>query len=359
MKQFYCFGIIALCCVMLWPAQVFALSENPEIQLPSDIAQLQEMEERAGTQLLSGLSELWNELCVQAGGVVRQYLSSAVLLLCVVLICALAEDCCTAAGKKESLPMVAAAGAAGVTVIALGNLHDMIAVGIDTIAALDTYSETLLPTLMAAVAAGGGAVSAGVRHIAAVFFADILITLINDLLLPLVYVYAAASCADAFLPGRQLQNIAKAISKGITWLLSGLLILYTGYLTLAGMSASTADAAAVQAVRAAAGALPVVGSIISDAAGTVLSGAAMMKSSIGIAGTLGVLWLCLMPVLRLTVRYLLYKATAFLAGTLGSTSFTGLIDNLGSAFGLVLGMTGSCAVLLLISTITSVMVVTG
>ena len=70
-------------------------------------------------------------------------------------------------------------------------------------------------------------------------------------------------------------------------------------------------------------------------------------------------WLCLLPVLRLAVRYLLYKITAFLAGTLGNPALTGLIDNLGGAFGLVLGMTGACAVLLLISTITSVMVVTG
>ena len=124
------------------------------------------------------------------------------------------------------------------------------------------------------------------------------------------------------------------------------------------MGASTADAAAVQATRAAIGVLPVVGGIISDAAGTVLSGAAVMKSSIGIAGTLGVLALCLTPVLRLAARYLLYKIAAFLSGTLGNTSLTELIDSLGGAFGLVLGMTGACTTLLLISTITSVMVVT-
>lgn len=352
MKRLLCIVFAALLCAVLCPAQVFALSQEMEIPDNFDA-------ENGGTQLLSGLTELWSELCAQTGSVVREYLGSAVLLLSVVLICALAEDCCTAAGKRDSLPMVTAAGAAGVTLIALGNLHDMIAVGVDTITALDTYSKMLLPTLMAAVAAGGGAVSAGVRHVAAVFFADVLMTLIHSLLLPMVYLYAAASCADTFLPERRLGSIAKAIHKGSAWLLSGLLMLYTGYLTLAGMGASSADAAAVQAARAAVGALPVVGGIISDAAGTVLSGAAMMKSSIGIAGTLGVLWLCLLPVLRLAVRYLLYKITAFLAGTLGNPALTGLIDHLGGAFGLVLGMTGACAVLLLISTITSVMVVTG
>ena len=339
----YILTVLLLCCI-LCPLRAFALSPD--------------MTDDGGSQLLSGLTELWDELCGQVGAVVKEYLGSAVLLLCVVLICALAEDCCTASGNKSALPLVTAAGAAGVTLIALGNLHDMIAVGVDTITALDTYSKTLLPTLMAALAAGGGAVSAGVRHVAAVFFADILITLIHDLLIPLVYVYAAVSCANTFLPERRLHTVAKAINKGTTWLLSGLLMLYTGYLSLAGMGASTADAAAVQATRTAIGVLPVVGGIISDAAGTVLSGAAVMKSSIGIAGTLGVLALCLTPVLRLAARYLLYKIAAFLSGTLGNTSLTELIDSLGGAFGLVLGMTGACTTLLLISTITSVMVVT-
>ena len=57
------------------------------------------------------------------------------------------------------------------------------------------------------------------------------------------------------------------------------------------------------------------------------------------------------------VQYLLYKLTAFLAGTVTQEPLADLIDALGSAFGLMLGMTGSCALALLISIISSVSVV--
>lgn len=49
------------------------------------------------------------------------------------------------------------------------------------------------------------------------------------------------------------------------------------------------------------------------------------------------------------VQYLIYKLTAFLAAMVGPPGLCRLIDGLGGAFGLVLGMTGACALLLLIS----------
>ena len=61
--------------------------------------------------------------------------------------------------------------------------------------------------------------------------------------------------------------------------------------------------------------------------------------------------------MQIAVQYLLYKAAALAAGTVGSRNVVKLIDGLGGAFGLLLGAVGSCALLLLISLISSLMVV--
>ena len=97
--------------------------------------------------------------------------------------------------------------------------------------------------------------------------------------------------------------------------------------------------------------------VIAGAAETVLAGASLLKNSIGIFGVLAVLAACLVPFLRLGVQYLLYKAAAFVAGTVASPPLVKLIESLGSAFGLVLGMAGSCALALLVSILSSLMVV--
>ena len=114
-----------------------------------------------------------------------------------------------------------------------------------------------------------------------------LITLIRGLLLPMTYFLAAAATADAMRPRHGLGTVAKAASRVVTWLLTGSLVLFTGYLTLSGAVSTSADALTVQVTRSAVGAMPVVGRILSDAAGSVLAGAGVVKNAIGVFGLLG------------------------------------------------------------------------
>lgn len=168
-----------------------------------------------------------------------------------------------------------------------------------------------------------------------------------------------AAAADAMLPGRRLAGISRAIRKGTVWLLTGALALFTLYLTVSGAAAGSADTVTARLARSAVGVLPVVGNILADAADSVLAGAGAVKNTVGAAGLLAVLAVCLLPLVRLGVQYLVYKAAAFLAGILGAEQLTGLIDALGGAFGLIFGMTGACGLLLLISISSALGVVTG
>ena len=71
-------------------------------------------------------------------------------------------------------------------------------------------------------------------------------------------------------------------------------------------------------------------------------------------GMLAVLAVCIHPFLQLGIQYLLYKLAAFLAAVSAPESLCKLIDGLGGTFGLLLGMTGACALLLLVSILSSV-----
>ena len=101
--------------------------------------------------------------------------------------------------------------------------------------------------------------------------------------------------------------------------------------------------------------MPVVGGVISDTAETLLAGAAILRNAAGVFGMLAVLGICVAPCLNLGAHYLLYKGTAALAATAaGSGRLTGLIEALGTAFGLILAMTASCAVLLTVAMVSAV-----
>ena len=346
--------------LLVQPAHAAAIPEELERALPSEaeeiLDEMGDLEVDAGS-LSRGLRLLWDNACESLQEIVKDGMGSGILVLGIVLLCSLAEDWAQATESEQTKRYVAFAGSAAITVAAAGSLHSLMLLGVEMIGELNVFSKTLLPTLAAALAAGGGVASAGLRHVAGVFFSDVLMTAIQDLLLPLVYFYIAVAAAHAALPEFRLKSIGKAISKGTTWLLTGALALYTGYLTVSGVMAQSADTLTAQLTRSAIGAVPVVGGVLSDSAGAILSGAALLKNTVGIWGMLAILAICLLPVLRLAVQYLVFKATAFLAGTIGMPQLVELVDALGTAFGMVLGMTGACALLLLISVITAISVV--
>ena len=311
-----------------------------------------------GTAFEEGISSLVQTARESLGDILRQGTAGVVELLLLILLCGVGETMFASAGGKTGFNYMALASAAAVVSVSAGDLHQLMGRGAETTVAVSQFSKALLPALAAATASSGMVGTASVKQVATVFFSDILITLIERVLMPFLYLYVGALAAGAMLGDKRLEAIAAAIRKGTSWALGALLTAFTLYLSVAGVVAGAADAVAVKAAKSAiAGAIPVVGSAVSGTAETVLAGAAVLKNSIGVFGLLVILATCLVPFLRLGVQYLLYKLTAFAASTVASPPLVKLIDGLAGAFGLILGMTGSCAMLLLISLISSLLAV--
>ena len=308
--------------------------------------------------LAKGVGRILEEMKGKVGEVLRQRTRGAASVLLVVVLCAAVEGFSQGAGGKTALflPM---AGALSVTLLTVGSLDSLMGLGAETIGELNRFSKALLPTLAAATAASGAVTTATVQQVTTVFFVDLLLNLVDELLLPMVYLYTGVLAAAACLPESRLGAIAEGLKKILTWMLTTALLVFTIYLSVARVISGAADGAAVRVTKAAiSGVVPVVGGIIAEASETVLVGAGMLKNTIGLVGMLAILAACAYPFLQLGVQYLLYKLTAFLAAAIGAPGLCKLIDGLGGAFGLVLGMTGACALLLLVSVLSSVAAVT-
>ena len=304
--------------------------------------------------LAQGVGRILEEMKGKVGQVLRQRTRGAASVLLVVVLCAAVEGFSQGTGGKTVLflPM---AGALSVTLLTAGSLDSLMGLGAETIGELNRFSKALLPTLAAATAASGAVTTATVQQVTAVFFVDLLLNLVDELLLPMVYLYTGALAAAACLPESRLGAIAEGLKKILTWILTTALLVFTVYLSVARVISGAADGAAVRVTKAAiSGVVPVVGGIIAEASETVLVGAGMLKNTVGLIGMLAILAACAYPFLQLGVQYLLYKLTAFLAAAIGAPGLCKLIDGLGGAFGLVLGMTGACALLLLVSVLSSV-----
>ena len=316
---------------------------------------LPDVDLEAGVGLDQGLQAILDTGSSQLFGVVRKAVRSAVLLLTVVLLCGLAEGLYAGTGTGLTADVVTVVGALAITAIAVADANTLIGLGTEALDHMAVFSKVLLPTVTAAAAAAGSPSGAVARQLATMLFSDVLITLITRLLLPLVYAYIAACVAYAAVGNEGLKRISGALKWVVTAVLTTVLLVFVGYLTVSGVIAGSADAVTVKAAKFTMSSLvPVVGGILSDAAETVLAGAGILKNAVGVFGMLAVLAMCVAPFLQLGIHYLAYKAAAALSATVSGGRVAGLIDQIGGAFGLVLGMTGSCALLLLISLVSAI-----
>lgn len=306
---------------------------------------------RQGESLDRGLSNLFSDALSQAGALFRASLSTAMKLTAVVLLCALAES----ARVGEGFQAVTVAGALAITALTMTDMAAMIGLGRDTLGRMESFSALLLPAMAVLTAATGGVTAAAARQGATVLFSQLLITAMDRLLVPLVYAFVAVCCAHAAVGNPGLKKVADLIKSAVTFVLTALLLAFVGYLTASGAIAGSVDAAAVKAAKLAISrAVPVVGGILADASESVLAGAGALRGTVGAAGLVVVLAICITPFLRLAVQYLVYKGAAALCATVAQPQLAGLIDAIGSAFGLVLGMTGAGALVMLVSLVSAI-----
>ena len=310
----------------------------------------------AGAGLDEGLSNLFSDGAAQIGGLLRASLTTALKLMAVVLLCALAQG---VQPQGEGLQPVTIAGALAVTALTMTDMAAMIGLGRETLGRMSAFSDLLLPVVAVLTAATGGLTGAAVRQSATVLFSQLLLTAMDRLLIPLVYAYVAVSCAHAAVGNPGLERLAGLLKGAATALLTGLLLAFVGYLTASGAIAGSVDAAAVKAAKLAISrAIPVVGGVLADASESVLAGAGALRGTVGAAGLIVVLAICLGPFLRLALQYLVYKGTGALCAAVAQPRLSKLIDAIGGAFGLVLGMTGAGALILLVSLVSAMTAVT-
>lgn len=316
---------------------------------------MEDFEPTADTDFSGALEKIVRTSMEQLGGSVKNAMKSAVLIMTAAVICGVVGVLYSPSGGIDALRL---AGVLAVAAIAAGDISTCVGLGRSMITEVSEFSKVLLPTLTATAAVSGAVSSAAAKYAAAALFMDVLISCVENILLPLIYAYIAAVIAECAVGGEGLSGAASFLKWLTTSLLTAIVLAFVVYLSVSGLVTGAADAATVRVAKTAISTtLPVVGGIISDAASTVLLGASVIKSAVGAFGMLTVSAVCLMPVLRLACHYLLYKGAAKLSSAIAGGTLASVAGGISGAFGMVMGAMGACAMMMFFSIISFVQAV--
>ncbi|MEL4106212.1 stage III sporulation protein AE [Oscillospiraceae bacterium WX1] len=304
--------------------------------------------------LSGGFQKLLKSASDNIGDVFTGALKSAAVIVIIAILCSVVAASFDGGAKYAVL-----AGVLAIAAVSVSSINAFIGLGGKTLDDLNTFSKLLLPTLTAAATASGAVTSAVAKYAATALFMDILMTVSRSVVMPLIYAFTATSIAEAALGGDALAGASSLLKWMAKTIMTVTMLLFIAYLSLTGVISGTTDAVTAKAVKTTISTvLPVVGSIISDAADTVLAGASILRNAVGVFGLLAVAATCLLPFLRLGANYLLYKAAAGLSGAIADSRITKLLNAVSTAFGMMLGLVGASALMLFIAIISVIKVVT-
>ncbi|MBQ6713296.1 MAG: stage III sporulation protein AE [Selenomonadales bacterium] len=215
-----------------------------------------------------------------------------------------------------------------------------------TIDAMIGFMEALLPLMLFLLTAVGAITSAALFTPLMLFAVNVLGVLMKTVILPMFLLTAVLDSLNYFSRTYRLGQLASLIRQGGMILFGFGMMLFTGLLTVQGVSGGIADGLGLRTAKFAVGNfVPIVGKMFADSVDVIFGASLILKNAIGIFGMVTVATVCLVPLIKLLVLAFLMKAGGALIQPMGEERLANCLAQLGTHILLLFAVTLSVALI--------------
>ncbi len=197
----------------------------------------------------------------------------------------------------------------------------------------------------------GGLTAVSTYNVITLSAAEIFVELAKNIFMPVIGMTAALAVVNSVFSKAPVDGLIRMIQKAVTWSLTVLTTLFTGFLTIKSTISAAADGAAAKTVRLMiSGFVPVVGGAVSDAYSTVKGSLNLVRCTAGAAGVIAISMILLPPVLELLCFRLVMKLGAGVAGLFSAEPIEKLLKSLDAGLSIAIAIIVCFSLLFIIST---------
>ncbi|HHY46335.1 MAG TPA: stage III sporulation protein AE [Firmicutes bacterium] len=231
-------------------------------------------------------------------------------------------------------------------VIGLSSFRIAIGIARDAITGMTSLMYVLLPSMFSILSAVGGITQVAI-------LSPILLAAVNAV----AHITGAVTFPAIFLAGLfdvlgttsdrvQVSRLAGLFKEAAIIVLGLSFALFLGVVTIRGAGAAVVDNVAVRSAKFLTGTfVPVVGKMFSDAVGVAAGCSLLIQSSLRLVGLLGVLAICLDPVLKILAIVTMYRLASALVQPLGDEKISMCLAMLAGGLSLVAVVVGVVALM--------------
>lgn len=235
--------------------------------------------------------------------------------------------------------------------IVMSNFSEIITMVRETTINLVAFMNMLVPLLITLMMYTGSITTSGVIEPIILFMINFIGNIIQNIILPLVLIFTSLVVLSKLTDKIQISKLSKFLKSGIVWFLGIILTIFVGVVSLEGTMSSSVDGVTAKTTKAViSSAVPVVGKILGDAVDTVLGGGIILKNAIGLVGVIIVIGMCIAPILKFAILCITYKFLATITEPIADSNITGLLEQIGDIFKILLAILCSISFMLIIGT---------
>ncbi|MDD3315276.1 MAG: stage III sporulation protein AE [Syntrophaceticus sp.] len=233
-----------------------------------------------------------------------------------------------------------AVGMLALLTVALSSFGIALNTGREAISNMVGFMQAMIPVLLTLMAAMGNVTTVAVMQPVIFVSSNILATLINNIVFPLIFCAAVLSIVSSLSERFKVNRLADLFRDGSVFLVSLFLTIFIGILGIQGVAGAVTDGVGLRTAKFLTGSfVPVVGGVLTDAVDVIVGCSLFIKNGMGIIGALGILLMCALPVVKILSVAVMYRLAAVLMEPIGAEQISENLHLLGNllfiAFGAV------------------------
>ncbi len=220
----------------------------------------------------------------------------------------------------------------------------------DIIDSLVSFMHATIPVMITLLVSGGNITSAGVFQPVLIMLVEVSATIFKNVFIPLIFLSVILSVVDNISEKVQVSRLAQFLKQVSGWSLGLVLTIFIGILGIQGSLGAVVDGVTSKTAKFAIGALvPVAGKYLADAADAVIGCTLLIKNASGIVVMLGIVAICIIPLIKIFAILVLYRITCILVEPIAEKRITNCINEMANAITFAFGIAASVTFMFLLS----------
>lgn len=237
-----------------------------------------------------------------------------------------------------------------ITVFSIGykSVSEILKISIDALEAMKIFMAAAIPVL-GGLMAGSGGVSRCVLTSTSIVAATGIIEIFINVLMPICTCMLLLCGVNSLSSDFNLNELEKGLQKFVIWCIGIIMVIFTGLLSLFAVAAGGTDNLLGKTAKFMAGSfIPIVGGVVSDTLDTVIACSRLVKGAVGIGGVIALLYITLVPAIKIAAVLILYNLTSVLLSPIADKRILRLTDGFSAVLKIMLAAVVSSALMFIV-----------